>query len=126
MIQTSPAVYNESDDELCAETAVAISILATFIITLIVSTLMCVIITRLYYKHLIDRIRKSALKQESDPHALTEDIKRHDPSYATTNTDVTMDTNPAYATTVKMNPNPAYGTTTAIKMYTNPAYATTH
>ena len=69
----------------------------------------------MYYKRLIDRIRKSVISQEGDSHALIEDTKRHDPTYATTTikTNVTMDT------------NPAYGTTTAIKMDTNPAYATT-
>ena len=73
-----------------------------------------VIITSMYYKRLLDRIRKSVISQEGDSHALTEGIKRHDPTYATTiKTNVTMDT------------NPAYGTTTAIKMDTNPAYATT-
>ena len=65
----------------------------------------------MYYKHLIDCIRKSVISQEDDPH---EDIKRHDPAYATTTkTNITMDT------------NPAYGTAIAIKMDTNPAYATT-
>ena len=62
----------------------------------------------MYYKH------KSIISQEGDSHALTEDNKRDDPSYAiTAKTNITMDT------------NPAYGTATAIKMDTNPAYATT-
>ena len=41
--------------------------------------------------------------------------------------DITMGTNPAYATTatIKMNTNPAYGDIDTIKMDTNPAYATT-
>ena len=48
----------------------------------------------MYYKH------KSVISQEGDSHALTEDNKRDDPSYATTTkTNITMDTNPAYATT---------------------------
>ena len=65
----------------------------------------------MYYKHLIDRIRKSVISQEGDPH---EDINKYDSAYATTTkTNITMDT------------NPAYGTATAIKMDTNPAYATT-
>ena len=65
----------------------------------------------MYYKHMIDCIRKSIINQEGD---LYETTKRHDPSYATTTkTNITMDT------------NPAYGTATAIKMDTNPAYATT-
>ena len=40
---------------------------------------------------------------------------------------ITMDTNPAYATTttIKMDTNPAYGDIDTIKMDTNPAYATT-
>ena len=62
----------------------------------------------MYYKH------KSAISQEGDSHALTEDNKRHDPAYATTTmTNITMDTNPAYgtATTIKMDTNPAYATT---------------
>ena len=78
----------------------------TFIITIVVTALITFIITSMYYKHLIDRIRKSVISQEGDPH---ENITK--PTYATTN--VTMDT------------NPAYGTATAIKMDTNPAYATT-
>ena len=66
----------------------------------------------MYYKHLIDHIRKSIISQEGDPH---EDITKYDSAYATTTikTNVTMDT------------NPAYGTATAIQMDTNPAYATT-
>ena len=77
----------------------------TFIITLVVTALISVIITSLYYKH-----KKSLIRQE---HALTEDIKSNDPAYATTRANITMDT------------NPAYGTATAIKMDTNPAYAAT-
>ena len=65
----------------------------------------------MYYKHLIDHIRKSVISQEDDPH---EDVNKHNSGYATTiKTNITMDT------------NPAYGTATAIKMDTNPAYATT-
>ena len=89
--------------------------MVTFIITLVVTALVTYIITSLYYKHLIDRVRKSVISQEGDTHVLTEDIKRHDPAYATTRIDIPMDT------------NPAYGTATSIKMDTNPAYAaTTH
>ena len=80
----------------------------TFIITLVVTALISVIITSLYYKHLF---KKSLIRQEGDSHALTEDIKSNDPAYATTRANITMDT------------NPAYGTATAIKMDTNPAYA---
>ena len=82
--------------------------MVTFIITLVVTALISVIITSMYYKH------KSVISQEGDSHALTEDNKRHDPSYATT-----------IKTNITMNTNPAYGTATAIKMDTNPAYATT-
>ena len=64
--------------------------------TLVVTALICIIITSLYYKHLIDHIRKSFTSQEGDSHPLKEDIKRHDPAHAAT---VKMDTNPAYATT---------------------------
>ena len=87
--------------------------MVTFIITLVVTALISVIITSLYYKHLIDHIRKSVISQEGHPHALTEDIKRHDPVYATTRIDIPMDTNPAYgtATTIKMDTNPAYAAT---------------
>ena len=84
--------------------------MATFIITLVLTVLICIIITHLYYKHLIDHIRKSAIK-EGDQHPLKEDIKRHDP---------------ANAAKVTMDPNPAYGTASTIKMDTNPAYATTN
>ena len=85
--------------------------MVTFIITLVVTALISIIITSMYYKHLIDRIRKSVISQEGDPH---EDINKYDSTYATTiQTNVTMDTNPAYgtATTIKMNTNPAYATT---------------
>ena len=69
------------------------------------------LITSLFYKHLI---AKSTINQEGDSHSLAENInKRHDPTYATANTSITMDT------------NPAYGTTATIKMDTNPVYATT-
>ena len=64
----------------------------------------------MYYKH------KSVISQEGDSHALTEDIKKSDPIYAT-----------AIKTNITMDPNPAYGIATTIKMDTNPAYApTTH
>ena len=82
--------------------------MVTFIITLVVATLITYIITSMYYKH------KSVISQEGDSNALTEDNKRHDPVYATTTkTNITMDTNPAYgtATTIKMDTNPAYATT---------------
>ena len=88
--------------------------MVTFIITLVVTALISVIITSLYYKHLIDHIKQSVIRQEGDSHALTEDIKSNDPAYATTRANITMDTNPAYgtATTIKMDTNPAYATTT--------------
>ena len=110
MIQTSSTVNNESDDELSTGAAVAITFVVTFIITLVVTALITYIITSLYYKHLINHIRKSVTSQEGDSHPLKEDIKRHDPAYADT---VTMDTNPAYGTasTVKMDANPAYAIT---------------
>ena len=102
------AVNNESDDGLSTGAAVAISIVVTFIITLVVTALICIISTSLYYKHLIDRIRKTTINQ-GDSYPLNMDIKRHDP---------------AHAATVIMDPNPAYGTATTIKMDANPAYAT--
>ena len=82
--------------------------MVTFIITLVVTALISVIITGMYYKH------KSVISQEGDTHALTKDIKRDDSTYVTTTkTNITMDTNPAYgtATTIKMDTNPAYATT---------------
>ena len=85
--------------------------MVTFIITLVVTTLISIIITSMYYKHLIDRIRKSVISQEGDPH---EDINKYDSAYATT-----------IKTNIIMDANPAYETTTAIKMDTNPAYAIT-
>ena len=104
-------------------------------VTFIVTALITFIITSLYYKHLIGRIKQSVIKQEGDSHALTEDIKSNDANYATIyaqpnitmKPNITMNSNPAYktATTIKMNPNPAYGAATTIKMDTNPAYATT-
>ena len=113
MIQSSSTADNESDDELSTGAAVAITFTVTFIITLVVTAVTSILITSLYYKHSIDHRRESEINQESDQHALTEDIKRHDPAYATTNTNVTIDTNPAYGTvaTIKMDTNPAYATT---------------
>ena len=86
--------------------------MVTFIITLVVTALISVIITSLYYKR--HYIKKSVIRQEGDSHALTEDIKSNDPAaYATTRANITMDTNPAYgtATTIKMDSNPAYAAT---------------
>ena len=80
--------------------------MVTFIITLVVTALISVIITSLYYKR-----HKSV---EGGSHALTEDIKSNDPAvYATPRANVPMDTNPAYGTTatIKMDINPAYATT---------------
>ena len=99
------SVDDESDNELSTGAAVAITFVVTFIITLVVTALVSVVITSLYYKHLIDNIKKSQV-------AVTKDIKSDDPVYAR-------------GTTIKMDTNPAYGTATAIKMDTNPAYATT-
>ena len=65
----------------------------------------------MYYKHLIDRIRKSVISPEVDPH---EDIKKHDPVNAT-----------VIENNITMKANPAYGVITPINMDTNPAYATT-
>ena len=98
-----------SDDELSTGAVVAISIVVTFIITLVVTVLITYIITKMYYKH------KSVINQEGDSSAFTEEIKRHDPPYATTTrTNVAMNTNPAYraATNVEIIANPAYTTTT--------------
>ena len=81
--------------------------MVTFIITLVVTALISIIITSMYYKH------KSVISQEGDSHASMEDIKRHDPAYATT-----------IKTNVKMVTNPAYETATAIRLNVDPAYAT--
>ena len=101
---------DKQDDEFSTGAAVAISIVVTFIITLLVSTLISIFITSLYYKNLI---KKSAINRKGNSHASTEDIKRHDPNYATASGNIMMDTNPAYgtATTIKMDTNPAYATT---------------
>ena len=111
-IVMSPVV-DESDDEFSIGVAVVISVVVTFIITLVVTALITLIITNLYYKH--HYIKKSLIRQlqEGDSHGLTEDIKTNDPAYATTRTNITMDTNPAYgaAAKIKMNTNPAYAAT---------------
>ena len=99
---------SESVDELSTGAVVTISIVVTFIVTFVVTALITYIITSMYYKHLIDCIRKSVISQEGDLH---EDTKRHDPAYATTTkTNITIDTNPAYgtATAIKTNADPAY------------------
>ena len=84
----------------------------TFIITLVCTGLITYIITSMYYKHMIDCIKKSVIIKESDPH---DNIKKSDPAFATnTINNVTMDTNPAYGTvtTIQMDTNPVYATTT--------------
>ena len=85
--------------------------MVTFSITLVVTALISIIITSLYYKHHYNK--KSLIGQEGDIHALTEDIKSNDPD--TTGANIIMDTNPAYgtATTIKMDTNPAYATVTS-------------
>ena len=58
------------DDGLSTGVAVTISIVVTFIITLVVTALITLIIISLYYKHLINHIKKSTVVQEdtSDAH----------------------------------------------------------
>ena len=89
--------------------------MVTFIITLVVTALISVIVTSLYYKR--HYIKKSVIRQESDSHAITEDIKSNDPAYAIARVNVPMDTNPAYGTvtTIKMDANPAYATTVLLE-----------
>ena len=77
---------DESDDELSTGAVVAISIVVTFIITLVVTALITYIITSHLFK-------KSVIRQKGDSHALTEDIIRNDPTYATARANITMDTN---------------------------------
>ena len=67
----------------------------------------------MYYKHLIDHIRKPVISQEGDSHALIDD-QGHDPVYAT-----------IAETNIAMNTDPAHGTGTAITVNVDPAYATT-
>ena len=81
----------------------------TFIFTLVVTALITYIITAVYYKHVIDHIRKSVVSQECDTHG---GIKKYDLSYATSTTN-----------NIRMDINPAYGTATTSKMDSNPAYA---
>ena len=76
--------------------------MVTFIITLVVTALISVIITNLYYKYRYD---------------LKEKVKVDDDK----NINTTQD---PYGGNIIMDTNPAYGTTTTIKMDTNPAYAT--
>ena len=66
----------------------------------------------MYYKYLINNIRKSVVISQGHPH---DNIKRCDPLYATTTmSNITMDANPAYETdtTIKMGTNPANTATT--------------
>ena len=85
--------------------------MVTIIITLVGTALITYIITSMYYKHLIDCIKKSVISQEGDPH---DNIKEYDPAYVTTTISNIMDTSPAFgtATTMKMDTNPAYAATT--------------
>ena len=52
--------------EFSTGVAVAITFAVTFIITLVVTALITYIITSLYYKHLIDHIRKLFTSQKGD------------------------------------------------------------
>ena len=72
--------------------------MVTFIITLVVTALVSVSVTSLYYKHLIDNMKNSQVATTDDP------------VYAR-GTTIKMDTNPAYGTAIKMDTNPAYATT---------------
>ena len=78
--------------------------MVTFIITLVVTALISVIITNLYYKYWYDLNEK--VKVDDDKNVNT----KQDPYGG----NITMDTNPAYETTatIKMDTNPAYATTT--------------
>ena len=87
------------DDELSTGVAVAISIVVTFIITLVVTALISIIITSLYYKNLINHIKKSTMVQKgtSDAHDLADNIEMHDLATTRTNSAMT-NTDPADAT----------------------------
>ena len=100
----------------------------TFIITLVVTALISVIITSMYYNYRYERKRdkaelvnvKKVVNEQKDP--------LHSPSYD----NVILkekESNLEYAlptSTIKMDPNPAYGNTSTIKMDANPAYASTN
>ena len=75
----------------------------TLIITLVVTALITYIITSMYYKHLINHVRKSDIGQQGDPH---EGIKKCNPAYAIdAMNNITMDTNPAYGTATRYHKN---------------------
>ena len=76
--------------------------MVTFIITLVVSVLITYITTSLYYKYRYELKEKVTVDDDS--------TKQKDPYDG----NITMDINPAYATTatIKMDINPAYATTT--------------
>ena len=92
------AADDESEDELSAGAAVAISIVVTFIITALITY----IITSLYYKYRFEHKKKITVDDDN--------IIQKDPCGG----NITMDTNPSYATTatIKMDTNPAYAITT--------------
>ena len=103
------AVDNKSDDELSTGATVVINTVVTFI-SLSVTALITYIIISLYHKY-----HHEKFEVNDDKNVNTE---QKDPNGG----NISMDTNPAYATTIKMDTNPAYAST--IKMDTNPAYAT--
>ena len=76
--------------------------MVTFIITLVVTALISVFITSLYYKYRYELKEKITVDDDN--------TKQKDPYGG----NIIMDTNPAYATTatIKMDTNPAYVTTT--------------
>ena len=76
--------------------------MVTFIITLVVTALISVIITSMYYKCRYEL--KEKVKIDDDKNVNTE----QDP----------------YGGNIIMNASPAYGTTATMKMDANPAYAT--
>ena len=101
--------------------------MVTFIITLVVTALISVIITSMYYKYrhelkqdkteLVD-VKKIKTEQQKD--------QRHNPNYEDI---ILKKSDPDYAlstSTIKMDINPAYGEPSTIKMDANPAYASTN
>ena len=102
--------------------------MVTFIITLVVTALISVIITSMYYNYQYERKQdkaelvnvKKVVTEQKDP--------LHSPSYE----NVILkekESNLEYAlptSTIKMDPNPAHGNTSTIKMDANPAYASTN
>ena len=122
---------DEQDNKLSTAALIALSMVGTFIFTLIVTTLTNVIIISLYYKYQDEKELKSDVESPISHNEIKMDTN---PSYtvidsntirvSTTQVDtknIRMDNNPAY-THIDSRVSTTQTDTTNIRMHSNPAY----